>query len=131
MAQLAERSLSYTHARKRPKMNLSTLSALLWLREESHPALYRVLAEGLKFVNTTNSNSIAAGDTFKQAKTIMERLSWNPNSVPPPEVKSGGEEEYLEEQLQHDTLYWFNPAKGYRRMDARAWSGIERGTVKL
>ncbi|KAL2368555.1 hypothetical protein RJZ57_007061 [Blastomyces gilchristii] len=77
------------------------------------------------------TNSIAAGDTFKQAKTIMERLSWNPNSVPPPEVKSGGEEEYLEEQLQHDTLYWFNPAKGYRRMDARAWSGIERGTVKL
>ncbi|PGH00888.1 hypothetical protein GX51_05552 [Blastomyces parvus] len=78
------------------------------------------------------TNSIAAGDTFKQAKTVMERLSWNPNTVPPPEVKSGDEEEYpAPEPLQYDTLYWFNPAKGYQRMDAGAWSGIERGTVKL
>ncbi|KLJ05735.1 hypothetical protein EMPG_10825 [Blastomyces silverae] len=77
------------------------------------------------------TNSIAAGDTFKQAKIVMERLSWNPNTVPPPEVRSDGEEEYVEEQLEHDTLYWFSPAKGYQPMDARAWSGIERGTVKL
>ncbi|PGH35922.1 hypothetical protein GX50_01247 [[Emmonsia] crescens] len=77
------------------------------------------------------TNSIAMGGTFKQAKTVIERLSWNPNIIPPPEVKSDGRGQPLTDELEVDTLYWLNPAKGYQKLDARAWSGLQRGTVRL
>ncbi|EER45562.1 long-chain acyl-CoA synthetase [Histoplasma capsulatum H143] len=77
------------------------------------------------------TNSIITGVTFKQIKSAMEKLSWNPNTVPTPEERSGDEEEDLRRELVHDTLYWLNPAKGYQRLDALAWSDIQWGTAKL
>lgn len=79
----------------------------------------------------TNSTSIVTGVTFKQIKSVMEKLSWNPNTVPTPEKRSGDEEEDLRRELVHDTLYWLNPARGYQRLDALAWSDIQWGTAKL
>ncbi|PGH10986.1 hypothetical protein AJ79_05137 [Helicocarpus griseus UAMH5409] len=77
------------------------------------------------------TNSIATGVTFKQAKTVVEKLSWNPNTIMPPEAKPGSAGKDSRDAMEFDTLYWLNPAKGYERLDARTWNGIERGTVRL
>ncbi|KAK2800128.1 hypothetical protein FQN50_008223 [Emmonsiellopsis sp. PD_5] len=72
-------------------------------------------------------NSIATGFTFKQAKTVVEKLPWDPKSVVVADNAPGSEN-----AVPGDTLYWLNGAKGtYERLDGGVWSGLQKGTVRL
>ncbi|OAX82334.1 hypothetical protein ACJ72_03318 [Emergomyces africanus] len=61
------------------------------------------------------TNNVAAGDTLKLAETVIERLSWKPDTFPPLYVTSVDGEECPTHQLQIDTLYWLDPTKGYQK----------------